>query len=115
MNTKTITIDGEQITVTQYGENDFDIHFRDDDWSERGTMLDVVKAFADWQQSVGLGDPVVWFDYNDMAITNPWIDDTGRFPLDSKESADKYGLENVLQFIIDACMLLRPTDDRGEA
>ena len=111
MNTNTITIGGEHITVRQYGDNDYSIHFLLGDFSVRGTMLDIVKAFAEWQWCE-LDEPVVSFEYLDRNISNPWVDESARFPLDSKESADTYGLENVLQFIIDACILLRPEPKR---
>ncbi len=106
---KSFTIDGERITVTKHGENDFDIFFEEGDFSVRGTMLDVVKTFAEWQASV-LDEPVVSFAWLDRTISNPWLDPSARFPLDSQQSADTYGIDNVLQFIIDACALLRPTD-----
>ena len=114
MDTNTITLGGEHITVTRHGENDFDIFFEEGDFSVRGTMLDVVKTFAEWQASV-LDEPVVSFPWQDRTISDPWLDPSARFPLDSKESVTTYGLENVLQFIIDACIVLRPTDDRKEA
>ena len=72
-------------------------------------MLDIVKTFAEWQASV-LDEPVVSFAWLDRTISNPWIDPSARFPLDSQQSADTYGIDNVLQFIIDACAILRPTD-----
>ena len=114
MNTNIINLDGEQITVTQYGADDFDISFRVGDFSVRGSMLDVVKTFAEWQWCE-LDEPVVSFEHNDRTISNPWIDESARFPLDSAEASETYGLDNVFRFIIDACLLLRPTGTETEA
>lgn len=105
----TFTLDGERITVTQHGGNDYDIYFRNANFSERGTMLDVVRAFADWQMWQ-TSEPFVSFDWQDRTISNPWIDPSARFPLNSSEACDTYGTDNVLQFIIDACSLLRPNE-----
>lgn len=106
-NTKTITLDGERITVTKHAENDFDIFFADGDFSVRGTMLDVVKTFAEWQWSE-MAEPAVSFEYGDQAISNPWIDPSARFPLSDLKACDTYGTDNVLQFIFDSCDLLTP-------
>ena len=111
MKTKTINLDGEHITVTEHGDNDYDIHFHLGDFAVRGSMLDVVRTFAEWQASV-LDEPVVSFDYKDRTISNPWIDESARFPLDTVEATVTYGVENVMQFVMDACDLLRPTDER---
>lgn len=111
MNTNIINIDGEHITVTQYGANDFDIHFDVGDFSVRGTMLDVIRTFAEWQASV-LDEPVVSFPWQDRTISDPWLDPSARFPLTSAQASEQYGLDNVLQFIIDACAVLRPDDGR---
>lgn len=106
-NTRTITLDGESITVTQHGKDDYSIVFDVGDFSVRGTLLDVVKTFAEWQQSV-MDEPVVSFEWHGIEISNPWLDDSFRFPIDSTTACDTYGEDNVLQFIMDACSLLRP-------
>mgnify|MGYP007092172972 CR=1 FL=1 len=107
MNTKTITIYDEHITVTKHGDNDYEIYFTHADYSVRGTMLDVVQAFAEWQASSSLDDPAISFDWLDRTISNPWIDPSARFPLDWSQACETYGIENVMQFVIDACDLLR--------
>ena len=109
MKTKTITLDGERITVEQFGHDDYAIAFDVADCSVRGTMLDVVKTFADWQWCV-LDCPVVSFEHNDIAISNPWVDESARFPLSDREASETYGATNLLQFIIDVGDLLRPTE-----
>ena len=72
-------------------------------------MLDVVKTFAEWQASV-LDEPIVSFPWQDRTISDPWLDPSARFQLDNPTACRTYGEDNVLQFIIDACALLRPTD-----
>ena len=111
MKTKTINLDGEHITVTRHGAYDYSIAFDVADFSVRGRLLDIVKTFAEWQASV-LDEPVVSFDWLDRSISDPWLDPSARFPLDTVEATDTYGEDNVMQFIMDACNLLRPTDER---
>lgn len=115
MKNKTLHIDDETITVTKHGENDYSIAFDVFDYSVRGTLLDVVKAFAEWQvctvDSTPL--PAVYFDDDDSDVTicNPWTDRTGRFDLDDTQAIETYGVDNVLKFIMDATALLRPDID----
>lgn len=113
MNSKTITLDGERITVTRHSPYDYSISFEAGDFSARGRMLDIVQTFAEWQASV-MDNPVVSFEWLDRSISDPWLDPSARFPLDTIQATDTYGVDNVLQFIADACDLLRPDDDRRE-
>ena len=109
MITKTLTINGVTIVITRFDAHDFDIYFDDIDTSVRGSMLDVVQAFAEWQAS-SLDKPAVSFDWLDRTISNPWIDPSARFPLDCTKAVETYGAENVMRFVMDACDLLRPDD-----
>lgn len=43
---------------------------------------------------------MVSFEFNGMNIINPWIDESGRFDLSDEKAIETYGLENVLNFII---------------
>lgn len=106
---RTITLDGERITVEKHGDNDYSIAFDVGDFSVRGTMLDVVKTFAEWQWCV-LDCPLVSFEHNDIAISNPWLEESARFPITSAEASELYGIDNLLQFVADVCNLLRPTE-----
>ena len=110
-NQKVLSLDGNIIVVTKHGTDDYDIYFEGDDDSVRGTMLDVVKAFAEWQWSV-LDTPAVSFDFDetDQEISNPWMDTSARFDLTDIEAYEKYGADNLLRFISDACDLLRPDE-----
>ena len=114
MKTKTIILDGEHITVTKHTHDDYNISFERDDFSVRGSALDIIRSFAEWQQG-RLDEPVVSFEWRDMSISNPWIDPSARFPLDNQRSALTYGVDNLLRFIRDAGELLRPDDEREEA
>lgn len=40
------------------------------------------------------------FMFDEVKIINPWMSECGRFELSDKEAIDKYGLKNVLDFII---------------
>lgn len=45
-------------------------------------------------------DGMVSFEFNGMNIVNPWYDETGRFQLSDEKAIEYYGLENVLNFIM---------------
>ena len=111
MNTKTITLGGEHITVTRFDTDDYKIFFENEHRTVRGSMLDIIKEFAEWQMCEFQEDPAVYFDYEDIAICNPWYEQTGRFPLSDYEASAYYGLENLLKFIMDACEFLRPDNE----
>lgn len=56
------------------------------------------KNFFD---SSEIGDEkMVSFEFNGMNIINPWIDDSGRFNLTDEQAIELYGLENILNFIL---------------
>ena len=62
-----------------------------------------VKAIAEknFIDSSEVGDEgMISFEFNGMNIINPWYDDSGRFELSDEEAIKLYGLENVLNFII---------------
>jgi len=62
-----------------------------------------VKAIAEknFIDSSEIGDEgMVSFEFNGMCIINPWMDESGRFDLTDEEAIKTYGLENVLNFII---------------
>lgn len=74
---------------------------------EKGTLTDIIKAFADWQWTVADPYPVFfYFEETGQDIPNPWIDPSGRFPLDTVEAVKEYGAENVTKFISDATIYL---------
>lgn len=58
-------------------------------------------AYENFSKAIGIGDGFPYFIFNDVRIVNPWIDETGRFDLSDEKAIKTYGLENVLNFIID--------------
>lgn len=60
---------------------------------------DVIE-FANRQFEEGTDD--ISFVHEGMCINNPWYDETGRFELTTKEAITKYGIDNMLMFIITA-------------
>ena len=104
---KTITLDGERITVTRHGHDDYDIYFNLWDYSVRGSFLDVVRTFAEWQTSV-MDEPAVSFEWLDRSISDPWLDPSARFQLGDIQAVETYGIDNVMTFILNATDLLQP-------
>ena len=45
-------------------------------------------------------DGMVSFEFNGMKIINPWISECGRFELSDEEAIKTYGLQNVLNFVM---------------
>lgn len=77
--------------------------------------LDEVKTFAEWQTDIQtvFEIPLISFDYAGIAITNPWIDETGRFELDNKQAIRNYGVENYTKFIKEAVKALKFAKEDG--
>lgn len=65
--------------------------------------IEKVKKIAhkNFNKAIGIGDGLPYFIFNDVRIVNPWMDETGRFDLTDAEAIKTYGLENVLNFIVD--------------
>ena len=53
------------------------------------------------------GVSLISFDCGGIAITNPWLDDTGRFELDNKQAISQYGVKNYIEFIKEAVKALK--------
>lgn len=71
--------------------------------------LHAVKTFAEQQSETGSYDVSFINEETDQQINNPWIDVSGRFPLDDAEAVATYGLENVRKFVEDAILYLQLT------
>lgn len=62
-----------------------------------------VKAIAEknFIDSAEIGDEgMVSFEFNEMTIINPWIDEFGDTEFTDEQAIEHYGLENVLNFIM---------------
>ena len=66
-------------------------------YRQLGITADDFKIIKDWCDSYD-PDSDVAFEFNDMSITNPFLDPTGRFELSLAEAIKTYGLDNVKQF-----------------
>lgn len=65
--------------------------------------IDKVKAIAEknFILSSDVGDDgMVSFEFHGMNIIDPWISECGRFELSDEKAIETYGLENVLNFIM---------------
>ena len=47
MKTYNLKIDGSNVTVTQWGENDWDVYFEKYDCSVRGTFADIIREIIE--------------------------------------------------------------------
>ena len=63
-------------------------------------LLDTIKQFAD--ENFCADNPTVIADDSEFAVTNPWMDHSGRFPLNDVGAVEEWGLEVVIDFIIKA-------------
>ncbi len=62
-------------------------------------LLNKIKEFAYINMDAeNAKTTTVYFDHNGMAITNPWIDESARFPLSDIQAVETYGLANVMDF-----------------
>lgn len=67
-------------------------------------ILDKIKQFADDQFTVagetGEQDGMVSVESDGQGIIDPWMDHSGRFPLDDVGAVKEYGLDTVLSFCL---------------
>lgn len=77
--------------------------------------LDDVKTFAEWQTDIQtvFGVSLISLDYDGIAVTNPWLDETGRFELDNKQAIRNYGVESYTKFIKEAIEALKFAKENG--
>lgn len=72
-----------------------------------------VKDFADINFCKDEDDPTRIFaddDEEEFAVTNPWLDCSGRFPLNDVQAVEEWGLPIVVSFIIKALKIIGGTD-----
>ena len=65
--------------------------------------IDKVKEIAkkNYIDSSEVGsEGMISFEFHGMNIINPWMSECGRFELSDKGAIETYGLENVLNFIM---------------
>ena len=60
-------------------------------------LLQKIKAFAD--ENFCNEDTDIYGDDEEFAVTNPWMDHSGRFELDDEEAVAEWGLDVVVDFI----------------
>ena len=72
--------------------------------------IEEIRNFAEYQFcDMGDGDAAVYIDsgclpeeLKEYAVINPWIDDSGRFPLTTLEAENLYGKSTVQNFVLKA-------------
>lgn len=64
-------------------------------------MIEKIKAFAEENFCKDEKDQIYAEDA-EFAVTNPWMDHTGRFELTDEEAVREWGLEVVVEFCIKA-------------
>ena len=63
-------------------------------------LLDEIKRFAEINFCKDEDDPDrIFGDDEEFAVTNPWMDCSGRFELDDVGAVTEWGLVTVLDFI----------------
>jgi len=61
------------------------------------TTLEKIKEFAEENWSLPENEQF-YVDDEEFAVSNPWIDHTGRFPLDDAGAVKEWGLDVVTEF-----------------
>ena len=112
-------VNGETISVTRYDMNDFSIHYLSVDASLRGTAYDVVEdlakhfglsyddinIFADI--NFILDEPLMTTTVQGVAVSSVWMDSSARFNLYTMRAFDEWGVQGVIDFIIDAAVYIK--------
>lgn len=58
--------------------------------------LNIIKQFA--EENFCDENTTIYGDDEEFAVTNPWMDHSGRFPLDDEEAVKEWGLAVVIDF-----------------
>lgn len=58
-----------------------------------------IRNLAEENFNLGNYETNIGFEFEGSWIINPWIDDSGRFPLTDEEAIKLYGRENFEKFI----------------
>lgn len=67
-----------------------------------------VKEFAEDNICKDENDPTrIYVDDGEFAVTNPWYDCSGRFPLNDVGAVEEWGLPLVVSFVIDALKAMK--------
>lgn len=101
----------DTVTITLHEEGYYDIYFDNGDWSLSGSATDVlneltedcleqVKAFA--EKNFSANDPALVVETGDISVTNPWVDESARFPLTDEQAMVTWGIRVVVDFCIKA-------------
>lgn len=73
------------------------------------TMLQKIKEFA--EKNFCDEKTTVYGDDGEFAVTDPWMDHTGRFELDDEGAVAEWGLDVVLDFIEKAKRVIEKEHD----
>lgn len=70
-------------------------------------LLDKIKIFAEenWMKDPDEPD-VIKADHPEIAVTDPWLDESGRFPLTDEEAVKEWGLVAIIDFCEKALKVL---------
>lgn len=103
--------DKTNVSKNLWFENELE-HAKD---NNETVTLDEVKAFAEWQTNIQLvfGMSLIYFEMWGVAVTNPWMDNTGRAELSNKQAIRYYGVKNYTKFIKEAIQALKLIKELG--
>lgn len=68
------------------------------------SYIEDIKAFADKQFEKHHVSEAIGFIYKGTYILDPWMDQTGRFPLSTQKAFETYGAKNMFGFIEEASL-----------
>ncbi len=107
-------VNGETIFITRYDMNDFSIYYSSIDTSVRGTAYDIVEDLASHYNlkfddihsfaeiNFNLDEPLMTTTVQGVAVSNVWMDSSARFSLSTVRAFDEWGIQGVIDFVIDA-------------
>ena len=74
-------------------------------------MLNKIRDFAEENFCKPEAEQV-YGDDEEFAVTNPWIDHTGRFPLNDEQAVKEWGLDVVMDFCEKAKEKIKPQKEQ---
>lgn len=74
--------------------------------------LKEIKKFANKNYDLDENNPSrITVDGDGVAVANPWLDCSGRFPLTDTEAVEEWGLVTIMDFCEKAMEIIKPKDE----
>ena len=75
--------------------------------SIEGVSLDEIRKFAEENFAADDDSQKLAVEICDVAVSNPWMDESGRFELTDEQAVQTWGMQGVMDFCAEAGRIIR--------